>query len=118
MVANTSALQGDLQALSGKSEHLNFVLQSMELIAQRQKEQFSNSVTPRLQSTDVINIFLSLLLSKRVACRNPTTDLRYAGNFFMFDDILLMCTTKLLSEYCFPMSSKAITALVKLVVTF
>ena len=35
------------------------------------------------------------------------------GEFFLFDDILLMCTTKLLSEYCFPMSSKAITALVK-----
>ena len=88
--------------------------------------QFFISITPRLQSTDVINILLSLLLSKRVAWRRPTTDLRYAGNFvcstavvlrlciFCWQhSILLMCTTKLLSDHCFPTSSKAITSLVK-----
>ena len=102
--------------------------------------QFFISITPRLQSTDVINILLSLLLSKRVAWRRPTTDLRYAGNFVCLrfvclryagnfvcstavvlrlcifcwqHSILLMCTTKLLSDHCFPTSSKAITSLVK-----
>ena len=41
------------------------------------------------------------------------------GEFCLFDgssqqhSILLMCTTKLLSDHCFPTSSKAITSLVK-----
>ena len=108
-----------------KTGHLTLV--SPEMRKNHSKNvQFFNSITPRLQSTDVINILLSLLLSKRVAWRRPTTDLRYAGNFvcstavvlrlciFCWQhSILLMCTTKLLSDHCFPTSSKAITSLVK-----
>ena len=101
-----------------KTGHLTLV--SPEMRKNHSKNvQFFNSITPRLQSTDVINILLSLLLSKRVAWRRPTTDLRYAGNFVCSTavcwqhSILLMCTTKLLSDHCFPTSSKAITSLVK-----
>ena len=93
----------------------------MELIAQRQKEQFSNSVTPRLQSTDVNNILMSLLhsllLSKHVACwqsfkLKPSWGLSVLRNDFEFST-LAFHSINVSSGHCFPMRSKVITWLVK-----
>ena len=86
-----------------------------------QNVQFFNSVTPRLQSTDVNNILMSLLhsllLSKHVACwqsfkLKPSWGLSVLRNDFEFST-LAFHSINVSSGHCFPMRSKVITWLVK-----
>ena len=86
-----------------------------------QNVQFFNSVTPRLQSTDVNNILMSLLhsllLSKHVACwqsfkLKPSWGLSVLRNYFEFST-LAFHSINVSSGHCFPMRSKVITWLVK-----